>query len=154
MAQLWSIRNSRFSFSLENKDACSTFSQFNHSNTKEDNTKISVRNHIKGTVNAVVAICHGNHNPIKADITMESVKQLELAEGKECYAVIKATNVMFATKKIPNISARNQIEGTVVAVKEGAVNGHVTIEDESGVRISGSITNQAARLGSSAQALP
>ena len=85
------------------------FFQFNHSNTKEDNTKISVRNQIKGavkevkesTVNAVVAICRGNHNPIKADITMESVKQLELAEGKECYAVIKATNVMFATKKDP-----------------------------------------------------
>lgn len=101
MAQLWSIENSRFSFSLENKEACSTFSQFNHLNTKEDNTKISVRNHIKGTVNAVVAICRGNHNPIKADITMESVKQLELAEGKECYTVIKATNVMFATKKDP-----------------------------------------------------
>lgn len=91
MAQLWSIRNSRFSFSLENKDTYSTFSQFNHSNTKEDNTKISVRNQIKGTVkevkegtvNAVVVICRGNHNPIKAGITMESVKQLELAEGKE-----------------------------------------------------------------------
>lgn len=57
-------------------------------------------------------------------------------------------------EKIPNISSRNQIEGTVVAVKDGAVNGHATIEDESGVRISGSITNQAARLGSSAQAFP
>ena len=57
-------------------------------------------------------------------------------------------------EKIPNISARNQIEGTVVAVKDGAVNGHVAIKDESGVRSSGSITNQAARLGSSAQALP
>ena len=57
-------------------------------------------------------------------------------------------------EKIPNISARNQIEGAVVAVKDGAVNSHVTIKDESGVRISGSITNQAARLGSSAQALP
>lgn len=101
MAQLWSIRNSRFSFSLENKDTCSTFSQFNHSNTREDNTKISVRNQINDTVNAVVAICRGNHNPIKADITMESAKQLELAEGKECYAVIKATNVMLATKKDP-----------------------------------------------------
>ena len=56
---------------------------------------------------------------------MESVKQLELAEGKECYAVIKATNV------------------TVVAVKDGAVNSHVTIKDESDVRISGSITNEA-----------
>lgn len=32
---------------------------------------------------------------------MESAKQLELAEGKECYAVIKATNVMLATKKDP-----------------------------------------------------
>lgn len=74
---------------------------------------------------------------------MESVKQLELAEGKKCYAVIKATNVMFATKRSQNISARNQIEGAVVAVKDGAVNSHVTIEDESGVRISGSITNEA-----------
>lgn len=107
MAQLWSIRNSRFSFSLENKDTCSTFSQFNHLNTKEDNTKISVRNQINGTVkkveegavNAVMVICRGNHNLIKADITMESVKQLELAEDKECYAVIKAINIMFATKR-------------------------------------------------------
>ena len=37
----------------------------------------------------------------------------------------------------------NQIEGTVVKVQEGAVNGHVTIEDADGVRISGSITNEA-----------
>ncbi|MBR2790969.1 MAG: TOBE domain-containing protein [Eggerthellaceae bacterium] len=113
--------------------------------------KISARNQIKGTVktvregavNAVVVICRGNHNPIKADITMESVKELGLEEGKECYAVIKATNVMFATEKLPCLSARNQIEGTVVKVVEGAVNGHVTIEDADGVRISGSITNEA-----------
>ena len=113
--------------------------------------KISARNQIKGTVktvkegavNAVVTICRGNHNPIKADITMEAVKQLGLEEGKECYAVVKATNVMFATSKIEGISARNQIEGTVVKVQEGAVNGHVTIEDEEGVRISGSITNES-----------
>jgi molybdate transport system regulatory protein len=125
------------------------FPQFKH--TEGMLMKISARNQIKGTVkevregavNAVVVICRGNHNPIKADITMESVKQLGLAEGKECYAVIKSTNVMFATAKIPNISARNQIEGTIVSVKEGAVNGHVTIEDEEGVRVSGSITNES-----------
>ena len=113
--------------------------------------KISARNQIKGTVksvkegavNAVVVICRGNHNPIKADITMESVKELGLAEGKECYAVVKATNVMFATQRIEGISARNQIEGKVVSVKEGAVNGHVTIEDADGVQVSGSITNEA-----------
>ena len=112
---------------------------------------ISARNQIKGTVksvkegavNAVVVICRGNHNPIKADITMESVKDLGLEEGKECYAVIKASNVMFATQKIEGISARNQIEGKIVAVKEGAVNGRVVIEDADGVKVSGSITNEA-----------
>ena len=113
--------------------------------------KISARNAIKGTVksvregavNAVVVICCGNHNPIKADITMEAVKDLGLEEGKECLAIVKATNVMFASEKIAGISARNQIEGTVVKVVEGAVNGHVTIEDADGVKISGSITNDA-----------
>jgi len=113
--------------------------------------KISARNQIKGTVktvkegavNAVVVISRGNHNGLKADITMESVKSLGLVEGKECYAVIKATNVMFATQKIEGISARNQIEGKIVAVKEGAVNGIVTIEDVDGVKISGSITNES-----------
>ena len=113
--------------------------------------KISARNQIEGTVksvkegavNAVVTICRGNHNPIKADITMEAVKDLGLEEGKECYAVVKATNVMFATEKLAGLSARNQIEGTVVAVEEGAVNGHVAIEDADGVRICGSITNAA-----------
>ena len=113
--------------------------------------KISARNQIKGTVkavregavNAVVVICRGHHNPIKADITMEAVRELGLAEGVEAYAVIKATNVMFATEKLPGLSARNQIEGTVVALKEGAVNGSVTIEDADGVKITGSITNEA-----------
>ena len=113
--------------------------------------RISARNQIKGTVksiregavNGVVVICRGNHNPIKADITMEAIKELGLEEGKEVYAVIKATNVMFATGKIEGISARNQIEGKVVKVQEGAVNGHVTIEDADGVQVSGSITNES-----------
>ncbi len=74
---------------------------------------------------------------------MAAVKELGLEEGKECYAVIKATNVMFATEKMAGLSARNQIEGTIVAIEEGAVNGHVTIEDADGVKVTGSITNAA-----------
>ena len=113
--------------------------------------KISARNQIKGTVkaikegavNGVVVISRGNHNGLKADITMEAIKELGLTEGKECYAVIKASNVMFATEKLAGLSARNQIEGKIVSVKEGAVNGHVAIEDVDGVRISGSITTEA-----------
>ena len=41
------------------------------------------------------------------------------------------------------ISARNQLKGTVSAIAEGAVNGHVAIETPEGARIMGSITNEA-----------
>lgn len=110
--------------------------------------KISARNQLKGTieavtegaVNGVVTIKVGDAL-ITADITMASIADLGLASGKEAYAVIKASNVMFATERIAGISARNQLEGTVTKVNEGAVNGHVTIELADGNTISGSITN-------------
>ena len=107
--------------------------------------KISARNQLKGivanvqegAVNGVVTIDLGQ-NTIKADITMESIKELGLEA-----AIINATNVMFATAKIAGISARNQLAGKIVSVKEGAVNGHVAIELPDGNRVSGSITNAA-----------
>lgn len=114
--------------------------------------KISARNILKGTVvsiaegavNGVVAIKVGDA-VVKADITMEAIKALELAEGKEAFAIIKASSVMFAagSEKIAGISARNQLVGTVAEVKKGAVNGHVTLEIAGGMRIKGSITNEA-----------
>ena len=114
--------------------------------------KISARNQLSGTissvkegaVNGVVAIDLGS-TTIKADITMEAIKDLGLKEGMDAVAVVKATNVMFAagTERIAGISARNQIPGTVVEVKEGAVNGHVTLETADGSRIKSSITNEA-----------
>ncbi|ACV21270.1 Molybdenum-pterin-binding protein II [Slackia heliotrinireducens] len=112
--------------------------------------KISARNQLKGTVvsvkegavNGVVAIEVGGQT-LKASITMESIKELGLAEGVEAFAIVKATSVMFATGKVEGISARNQLEGTVVKVTEGAVNGHVVLELADGNRVSGSITNEA-----------
>lgn len=114
--------------------------------------RISARNQLKGTivkvvegaVNGVVVISLGDEE-VKADITRESIKELGLTEGKAAYAVIKATNVMFAsgTERIANISARNQLAGTIVKVTEGAVNGHVSLEMADGNAVSGSITNEA-----------
>lgn len=113
--------------------------------------KISARNQLKGTVssvtdgavNGVVAIDLGDAT-IKADITMEAIKDLGLKEGVDAVAVIKASNVMFAAgdQKLA-ISARNQFPGKVVKVAKGAVNGHVTVETACGKRISGSVTNEA-----------
>ena len=114
--------------------------------------KISARNQLKGTianvtegaVNGVVSISLGDAT-IKANITMEAVEQLGLAEGKEACAIIKASNVMFAVGDEPlkNISARNQLPGPITSIKTGAVNGHVVLELADGNKITGSITNEA-----------
>ncbi len=114
--------------------------------------KISARNQLKGTiasvtegaVNGVVAIDLGS-TIVKADITMDAIKELGLKEGIDAVAIVKATNVMFAAgnERIAGISARNQIAGTIAEVKEGAVNGHVVLETADGSRIKGSITNEA-----------
>ncbi len=115
--------------------------------------KISARNFIKGkvasvkkgAVNGIVAIECGDKT-IKADITNEAIDSLGLEEGKDAYAVIKASNVMVATgdEAIANISARNQLQGTIAAITEGAVNGHVTIDlGCAEASIKASITNEA-----------
>ncbi len=113
--------------------------------------KISARNQFagtvsevkKGAVNGVVAIDLGC-TKIKADITNEAIDELGLVEGVKATAVVKATNVLFATgsEKLP-VSARNQFAGKVSKVVKGAVNGHVSLTTPCGTVVSGSITNEA-----------
>lgn len=119
--------------------------------------KISARNQLKGTVSAVqagavngIVSLQVGGSVIKADITMEAIKELGLAEGAEAVAIIKASNVMFAAGEAPlaGISARNQLAGTVSTIKKGAVNGQVSLELPDGNIITGSITNASiADLG-------
>jgi molybdopterin-binding protein len=72
----------------------------------EDKTmKISARNQLKGkiknitkgAVNSEVTLELAEGLDIISIITNSSVKNLGLKEGKEAYAVIKASNVMIAT---------------------------------------------------------
>lgn len=64
--------------------------------------KLSARNQLKGTileiengaVNAIIKLDIGSGNIISATVSMDAVKSLNLAVGKEAYAVIKPTSVM------------------------------------------------------------
>lgn len=51
---------------------------------------------VKGAVNAEVALELPGGIQLTSIITNSSVENLELEEGKEAYAVIKASNVMVA----------------------------------------------------------
>ena len=114
--------------------------------------KISARNQLKGVVSAVkdgavngIVCLDLGGSAITADITMASIKELGIAEGKEAYAIVKASNVMLAagSQPVKGISARNQLVGTVSTIKKGAVNGHVALELSDGNIVTGSITNAA-----------
>ena len=64
--------------------------------------KLSARNQFKGkvidiqegAVNGIVKIDIGGGNVMSATISMNAIRELELAIGKEAYAVVKATSVM------------------------------------------------------------
>ena len=69
---------------------------------KEFIMKLSTRNMLKGkvvkvedgAVNGVVTLDIGGGQQVVSVITMESVRNLGLAPGKEAYALIKASSVM------------------------------------------------------------
>lgn len=64
--------------------------------------KLSARNTLKGkvisiekgAVNGIVKLDLGNDIIITSSITSNAIEELGLEEGKEAYAVIKASNVM------------------------------------------------------------
>jgi molybdopterin-binding protein len=67
--------------------------------------KISARNILRGTIHSIVkgpvntevTIMLPGGDSIVSVITRTSAESLDLKEGKEVYAVIKATNVMIGT---------------------------------------------------------
>ena len=119
--------------------------------------KVSARNVFKGTVDAVqpgvvnaeVDIALGGGDKLVAVVTMESVKNLELAAGRAVVALVKAPWVMLMTDSGGlRLSARNCLHGTVKSVAPGAVNAEVTLVLAGGTEVAAVVTREAvAELG-------
>jgi molybdate transport system regulatory protein len=119
--------------------------------------KVSARNVFKGTisqlhegaVNAEVSLTLSGGNQLVAVVTMESVKNLGLAVGKEAVALVKAPWVMLMTESSDiRLSARNCLEGKVTSVTDGAVNAEVVIRLDGGSEVYSIVTREAvAELG-------
>lgn len=102
-----------------------------------------------GAVNAEVVLDVAAGIQLVAIITEESVKSLELAAGKEVFALIKSSFVLLApAAEVGRISARNVIKGTVARREDGAVNSEIIVDIGSGKSIAAIITKEsAASLG-------
>ncbi|MGJ7513534.1 TOBE domain-containing protein [Pseudomonas putida] len=119
--------------------------------------KVSARNVFKGTisqvqsgaVNAEISLKLPGGNELVAVVTMESVKNLGLAVGKEAVALVKAPWVMLMTDSSDiRLSARNCLEGKVTKVSDGAVNAEVVIKLDGGTEVYSIVTREAvAELG-------
>ncbi|CAD5109597.1 TOBE domain-containing protein [Zestomonas carbonaria] len=116
--------------------------------------KVSARNVFKGTisrlvtgaVNAEVVIGLAGGDSLVAIVTLESVKSLGLAVGKEAVALVKAPWVMLMTDGSDiRLSARNCLAGTVASVEDGAVNAEVVVTLPGGNQVTAMVTRDAVK---------
>ena len=116
--------------------------------------KTSARNKLMGTVmeiragavNDEVLLRIAGGQVIAATITRESTRELELAPGKEALALVKASSVIVgAPGPGLRLSARNQLPGTIAALRPGAVNSEILIGLEGGATLAAIVTNESAQ---------
>ncbi len=129
--------------------------------------KTTARNQFAGTVSAVelgpvsaqvtLALAAGGH--ITATITSAAAKRLKLKKGTEALALIKASAIVLVTDFAGwQLSARNQLAGTVSRIEPGAVSSLVVLTLPGGAAITASVTNEGVQalglqVGSAATAV-
>lgn len=97
-----------------------------------------------GAVNAEIYLSSKGGATIVASITKESVATLGIEVGVEAIALVKAPQIIVVTDFGGyKVSARNQLAGTVVAVKPGAVNSEVDIELGGREIVAATVTNES-----------
>ncbi|RZF26140.1 LysR family transcriptional regulator [Paraburkholderia sp. UYCP14C] len=101
----------------------------------------------RGTVNDEVSLALPGGHTIVAVLTHESTEALGLAVGVAAFALIKASWVVLFVAAGGDgdaplqLSARNQLRGTVQSVKRGAVNAEVSLGLEGGAVVTAVVTN-------------
>ena len=113
--------------------------------------KTTARNQFAGTVKAVdvgpvsaqVTITLKAGDEITATMTAGAATRLKLKKGKEALALIKASAVVLVTDFAGwQLSARNQLAGTVSRIERGAVSSLVIVTLPGGAAITASVTNE------------
>ena len=80
---------------------------------------------------------------ITATMTSAAARRLKLKKGKEALALIKASAIVLVTDFAGwQLSARNQLDGTVSRIERGAVSSLVVLTLPGGAALSASVTNE------------
>lgn len=96
-----------------------------------------------GPVSAQATIELKSGDLITATMTAAAATRLKLKKGKEAIALIKASAVVLVTDFAGwQLSARNQLTGTVSRIERGAVSSLVIVTLPGGAVVSASVTNE------------
>lgn len=100
----------------------------------------------QGAVNDEVQLKLPGGQEIVAIVTHESSATLGLAEGVDCFALVKASSVIVMTELDgARFSARNCLQGQVARVQVGAVNSEVVLALPGGAGVAAVITNESVK---------
>lgn len=97
-----------------------------------------------GAVSSEVVAKLSNGEILRALITVESEKNLNLEVGKKVIFIFKAPSVMLAKDENLIISATNRIQGKVIEAKIGSVNAEIILEVNDHQTITSIITKDSA----------
>ncbi len=112
-----------------------------------------------GPVSAEVTLALKSGDEITATMTSAAAKRLKLKKGQEALALIKASAIVLVTDFAGwQLSARNQLAGTVSRVEAGAVSSIVVLTLPGGAAVTCSVTNEGVealdlKVGSAATAV-
>lgn len=97
-----------------------------------------------GAVNAEVHVSLKGGESIVASVTKDSAESLAIKAGQEVIALVKAPQIILVTDFGGyRLSARNQLQGTVTAVKPGQVNAEIDIELSGGEQVAATVTHDS-----------
>lgn len=103
-----------------------------------------IKNIKHGIINSEVEVTLKGNDKLVATLTSDSLQDLDLVEGKEVYALIKAPAIfLLRTDCGLNISARNCLLGAVREIRHGPINAEVTLELLGGTILKAVITHAA-----------
>lgn len=114
--------------------------------------RTSARNQLRGTVidtrvgpvNAEVTLAINRNNRLTATVTRESLEEMGLTEGRDAYALFKASSVILVPPHEGlRTSARNRLCGIISHIQRGPVNSEVVIELEGDKHVAAIITSES-----------
>ncbi len=114
--------------------------------------RTSARNQLLGTVistrvgpvSAEVTLAISREGHLTATVTRESLEEMQLTEGRNAYALFKASSVILTpANECLRTSARNRLCGIISHIQPGPVNSEVVIELEGGKHIAAIITKES-----------